>query len=471
MEIDPKKMDFGRMKPSKNSNGEISANQAKNIDSVNNGAKYNPVPPAPAPNSNQPFASLKKPTELLAEAWQLYKTRWKTFLGIVFAPVLFIILALTILGIGIWMLGLANTFKSVSLGGNLGDSSISFVFLLLLLLVFISAMIIVQIWSQVALIYAIKDDKDIRIKESYRKGWRKIKQFFWVSILVGFITMGGFIFFAVPGFIFSVWFAFATFIVITEDLKGMDAILKSREYVRNYWWAVFWRFLFLCIVVFGFTILVTVATLLLPFLADLVSIALTPLIIIYSFLIYNDLKKVKGDFEFKPSAKAKKSFVAVGVLGILVIPLLFTLIALVSLNDARDKAMDTHNKSNTYEEDANSAEEIFEDTVKSRDKQRILDLNSIFKMLKRYKTENGIYPVSYISVKLNENDQIINKIRSANENADIPTDPKYPKYYYSYQSPDGNGFELSARLEDLDGSGCDFEIKRKSGICIYKLWY
>lgn len=92
-------------------------------------------------------------------------------------------------------------------------------------------------------------------------------------------------------------------------------------------------------------------------------------------------------------------------------------------------------------------------------------------MLKRYKTENGIYPVSYVSVKLNENDQITDKIRSANENADIPTDPKYPKYYYSYQSSDGNGFELSARLEDINGSRCDFEIKRNSGICIYRLWY
>lgn len=44
MEIDPKKIDFGKMKSDKNSNGEIGANRIKGVDGINNNAKYNPAP-------------------------------------------------------------------------------------------------------------------------------------------------------------------------------------------------------------------------------------------------------------------------------------------------------------------------------------------------------------------------------------------------------------------------------------------
>jgi len=552
MEIDPKKMNFDKMKSGKNSNGEIRTDQAKKIDSVNNGAKYNPAPsftppanPASVSNSSQPMASLKKPTELLSEAWEMYKARWKTLLGIVIVPILLTIFVGIIFFIGLWGSGIMGKASSASFP----DSTITFSIFSVLIFIFFVLIFIIQIWSQVALVYAIKESEDIGIKKAYQESKSKIKQFFWVSMLVGFITMGGFIFFAIPGFIFAVWFSFATFIVITEDMKGMDAILKSREYVRNYWWPVLWRFLFLYLVMIGIMVVASIALILIPILGNLASVAITPLIMIYMFLIYKNLKEIKGDFEFRPSAKAKKSFVAVGVLGILVIPLLFSSIVLVSLNSARDKAMDAaryanlssievslsiyyddekeypkslnelnidyvdpetkepyeyrqldngddyelcalldesrqcfsseNNVSNfsydkpirdTGEEDEDE-KEAFEDTIKNRDKQRIFDLNSVSKMLKRYKEENGIYPVSYTSVKLDENNQVTGKIRSANEDKDIPVDPKDSEYYYSYQSVDGESFELTARLENLDDHSCDFEIKRSSGICIYRLWY
>ncbi len=559
MEINPRKMDFDKMKPSKNSNGEIDANQAKSIDSVNNGARYNPAPsftppanPSPISNLDQPMASLKKPTELLSEAWELYKARWKTFLGIVVAPVLLMIFAGMIFFVGLWGSGMMDKSFPESFFDNIIAPSV----FLVLLFIFFVLIIIIQIWSQAALIYAIKESEDIGIKKAYQKSKSKIKPFFWVSLLVGFIIMGGlvlffipafifttrFIFtspivimgglipFAIPGIIFAVWFSFATFIVITEDLKGMNAILKSREYVRNYWWAVLWRFLFMYIVLIGVMIVASVALILIPILGNLVSIALTPLIMIYLFLIYNNLRKVKGDFEFRPSAKAKKSFIAVGALGIIAIPLLFGSIVLVSLNNARDNARDAkrfsdlkqievemlmyYNKQGEYpkslnelnveytdpetkepyeyhqldngddyevcavfqngrqcfssedsEDSAWDDKETSEDTIKNRDKQRIFDLYSISKMLKRYEAENGIYPVSRISVKLNENNQITRKIRSANEDIDIPVDPNDPKYYYSYKSPNGKSFEIAARLENLEDKDCEII----NNMCIYKI--
>ncbi len=556
MEIDPKKMDFEKIKSEGKLRDNMDSRQANNVDGMNSGAKNNsapfPVSPTSTPNSNQPAVFLKKPTELLSEAWKMYKARWKTLLGITVAPILLIIPAVIILGIMLWSLGLINTFENASFGGGLGDSPISFITFLILFILFFSVIIIAQIWSQVALIYAIKNNGDIGIKESYQKSKSKIKSFFWVSVLVGFITMGGFIFFAVPGFIFTVWFSFAIFIVVTENLKGMDAILKSREYVRGYWWSVLWRFLFMYIVLFGVMIAASIILMLIPILGNLVSIALTPLIMVYMFLIYDNLRKIKGGFEFQPFAKTKKLFIAVGVLGAITIPLIFISIGLAGLNSAKDKATDAARYSaltqiktelsiyyddneeypeslselnvgltdpetkesyeyhqldsgedyeicaqfkekgrqcfsleddisniynsfdrfdefDTHEED--DEKEIPKNDIKSRDKQRVSDLYSISKMLKRYKTENGIYPISRTAISLSKGSSVAGKIQSVVNDKSIPIDPKDPEYYYSYKSVDGEGFELTARLENLDDHSCDFEIKRKSGICIYKLQY
>ena len=72
---------------------------------------------------------------------------------------------------------------------------------------------------------------------------------------------------------------------------------------------------------------------------------------IYSFLIYNNLRKIKGDFEFKPSLKTKRLFIAVGALGILAVVvmiagIIFALyITFSGLDNARSGAMDTARRS------------------------------------------------------------------------------------------------------------------------------
>ena len=487
MEIDPKKMDFNEMKSGENLEGEMNTSQAESVNDANNGAKYNPESSASTLNSDQLFVSLKKPTELLSEAWEIYKIRWKTLLGILIVPLLLIFITFLIFGIGGLTIGLLKSFIS---GSSVAGIIIYFVGFILILVLFL-AMITVQFWSQIALIYAIKDSEEgIGIKESYRRGWCKIKPFIWVSVLSSLIIFSGFILFYIPGIIFSIWFSFAVFIVVAEDLKGMDAILKSREYIRNYWWQVFWRGLFLAVVMVGVIVVVFIFSILIKLVSSFLigelaikdvlnliinfaSVTIVPFITIYSFLIYDNLRKIKGDFEFKPSAKAKKSFVALVVLGIL--PAVLVIGGIISTFSIIFSSLNISKSGtpapiyNTYEDSMNGPEKTFEDTIESRDKQRILDLSFISQMLERYKTKNGVYPMSYNSVKLNRSNQIIDEIELANKNASIPIDPKYPEYYYSYKSSDGKSFELSARLENPDDPNCDLKIKKENGICIYKL--
>ncbi|MDF1497942.1 MAG: hypothetical protein P1P85_01110 [Patescibacteria group bacterium] len=108
-------------------------------------------------------------------------------------------------------------------------------------------------------------------------------------------------------------------------------------------------------------------------------------------------------------------------------------------------------------------------TIIERDKQRVSDLRNLSSMIIKYKIENGNYPISVSASKLNESNGVVTKIKSANEESNLPLDPKHPIYYYGYTSVDGKSFELSARLENIDDPRCDSKIKRDEKICIYKL--
>ena len=565
MENDSKKIDFGEIESYQKSEGgnmksDLEANK-NNYDDKKDGEEGNiesesesesenkivdssPVLTPLSENSGQATARLLSPPKLLSDAWQLYKSRWKTFLGIIVAPILLVIPVFLVFGIIVFGAGMIGAFDLESAVGNIIIFAIGFVLLLALFL----TIIIIQFWSQAALIYAIKDNaENIGIKESYRRGWHKLKSFFWVSILSGFIIMGGYMFFIIPGIIFAIWFSLALYIVIVEDLKGMDAILKSREYIRDYWWQVLWRFLIVSIAMFVISSVIFIPSMLIGFISlpiageeaveiifslanNFVSIIIAPFTMIYLFLVYNNLKKIKGDFEFKPSKKSKRLLIVIGLLGFLIIPLfLFSSIVLVSLNSARHKAMDATRHSDIkqlqiklliYSDEERvypkslselngtgyftdpetkepyeyrqldngkdyevcalfgegrqcfySEEEISSDSIIERDIQRISDLGIISAMLEYCKTKTGIYPLSHTTSKLNEDNHVVNAIRFANDNISIPVDSKDPEYYYGYKSLNGESFELTARLENVNGSNCDAEIKENGGICIYKLRY
>ncbi|MBI5187560.1 MAG: pilus assembly protein PilP [Nitrospirae bacterium] len=268
-------------------------------------------------NNASTMTALPKASAILGDAWRIYKSRLGTFLGIMLisniVPVL-LIGALIVVGL---FLG----FKLPPPGSlNIG--------IILSFLIVFSFIMIVYTWGVIALIYAIKDsDEGIGIKESYRKGWHKILSFWWVSFLLAFILIGGFIL-IVPGIIFAIWFSLSVFVLIAEDIKGMDALLKSREYVKGRWGSVFWRFLFIVLISMIIMIILSVPAIIfgllrIPFVGDIINsiipIFLTPLVMMYSFLVYRDLKSLKGEFPFTPSGRTKAGFIFTGIMGLFII--------------------------------------------------------------------------------------------------------------------------------------------------------
>lgn len=251
---------------------------------------------------------------LLRDAWSLYMHKLGIFVGIMVLP------ALVTLLFGIFTGGALISFGAFVEGGWFAPLIAAGVAVFLILL-------IAQTWAQAALLYAIKDSNDgAGIVEAYGRAVRKLPSYWWISILVGLITMGGFLLFIIPGILFAVWFSLALFILIAEDVRGMDALLKSREYVRGMWWPVAWRFIFISILsiivylVLGFAF---------SFLGDplgseaanlVAGLLWTPLLITYTFSVYTHLKALKGELVFSPTKKQKTGFIIVGIIGLLFIP-------------------------------------------------------------------------------------------------------------------------------------------------------
>ncbi|OGZ24322.1 MAG: hypothetical protein A2896_01665 [Candidatus Nealsonbacteria bacterium RIFCSPLOWO2_01_FULL_43_32] len=172
--------------------------------------------------------------DLLERIFQVYKDRFWTLVGIMLPPFL-----LGWIGYGIWwFLSLVGVITKMSLEDTGG--LILFLFLILFGLIFFVVLIIAGLWSQIALLCAIKErEQDIGIKEAFRMGWHKIISYYWVSILSTLLVLGAFLLFFVPGIILAIWFSLALYILIAEDKKGMNALSRSKQLVSGKWWTVF----------------------------------------------------------------------------------------------------------------------------------------------------------------------------------------------------------------------------------------
>ena len=241
--------------------------------------------------------------DLLKRTFSVYKARLGTFLGIMVFPlicsVFFLILP-------------ANFKKNLLLGISL-------------FIIFWLAVMVTSLWSSVSLLYAIKErEEKIGIVESFRKGWHKIISFVWISILAGFITLGGFLLFIIPGIIFAIWFAFPIYVLVSEDLRGMNALFRSKQLVSGKWGSVALR-----LFTIGVIALVIYSVIFFPLsffvgkkAADIgdsiISLFLTPFSVTFTFLIYEDLKKFKGEVSFEPPKRGTKiKFILIGIIGMI----------------------------------------------------------------------------------------------------------------------------------------------------------
>ena len=266
-----------------------------------------PQSPSPAPAGE---GELKPLGRLFSESWEIFKSRFSTVVPLYLISVLLLLLPLGIfVGVGFLLSSFFPESRNALLGGW------GFVGVL--------AGFAGLFWGISAFIFSVADE-DLDIKEALEKGRQRTGSFFWLFSLLGFLITGGFLLFFIPGVIFTVWFAFAQFILAGEDERGMNAILRSREYVRGRWFEIFLRLfvIWLCSLFIGIV----------PLVGPLLTLLFVPFTMIFVNLVYRDLKALKGtDIGFSPSSGAKFGLIGTSALGYIMVPLLLIAILGASL--------------------------------------------------------------------------------------------------------------------------------------------
>lgn len=219
---------------------------------------------------------------LFSEAWGIFKQRMGFFITLGIIPSLVVMLGIFIVG------GSGFLFALLA-----PKESSSFFILIPLIIIFVIVMVIVQIWSMAAMFYAVKEAKNgISVKEAFRISWPKIGSVAWLSFLSSIVMMAGFLLLIVPGIIFATWYSFAIFVLINEDIVGWGAMTKSKEYVQGRWGAVFGRLLGM----YALAILVSWIASMIPFAPFILNLFITPIVTIYTFLLYKELKATKQSY-------------------------------------------------------------------------------------------------------------------------------------------------------------------------------
>jgi hypothetical protein len=178
---------------------------------------------------------------------------------------------------------------------------------------------IISAWLQTGTVMVLRNRTEaLDIRQILRLAKPFIFPYIWVTLITLPIIILGFIFFAIPGIIFSTWFLFAQFVLIVENQKGIDAIAKSREYIRGYFGKIL-----LLVLIAGFLMFLIMSIFEsisknLPmgnYIYSTILILIAPLPVIYYYLIYEHIKKIKNGAVAIPSAKQKNFFVALAAIG------------------------------------------------------------------------------------------------------------------------------------------------------------
>ncbi|MBE9532043.1 MAG: hypothetical protein IME98_04485, partial [Proteobacteria bacterium] len=250
------------------------------------------TPPAASEPSKPPARTkLSGIGTLFGKTWRVFKARVWTLLLIMLLTIL-----LTFIGAGIAFI---PTFISPTL---------AFISILLVCIIIFSVMA----RCYVALYYAIP--RDCGVIDSFKETKGRALPFLWIMLLQGSVIMGGYMLLVIPGIILTVLLLFPLFIFIEEDERGMNSLLKSMAYVKGHGISVFLRLIALFIVLFIISIILAF----IPIVGPIISFVLTPFTLVYIFLIYNELREIKGEFNFQPSKKLKLGLILISIIGPLV---------------------------------------------------------------------------------------------------------------------------------------------------------
>ena len=182
-------------------------------------------------------------------------------------------------------------------------------------LLILASAVFINLWISILLIELVDKilkNQGLNLNELFQSSMKKVASYFWVGILVGLITMLGFILLIIPGIIFAIWYSFAEYIVVLEDKdnKGLKALSVSKDLVKGRWGAAFWRLVIPALILYTAGIIIALVltlifslgnvdfstldqNLIFNALTSLVFLCLAPLFTAYGVILYNNFKKTE----------------------------------------------------------------------------------------------------------------------------------------------------------------------------------
>ncbi len=234
-------------------------------------------------------AQLKGIGEVVTETWGLYRQRAVPILAVVLLTSLLSVF-LVFIFILIAMFGLGGLQV---LNGRLELAQSGMATVIWLLPPLLVGTVLVT-WS-LAAVMAVSVDEDLSVTAALRAGWRYFMPLAWVGGLYMGIVLSGLSLLLIPGLILGFSLCLCFYALLDEDLRGMDAVLASRLYMRGHWWNTFVKFLSVW--------LVATAVGLVPYVGPLFSYIFTPFLLLYMVVVYRDLRDAAGEVNLYPAGR------------------------------------------------------------------------------------------------------------------------------------------------------------------------
>lgn len=219
---------------------------------------------------------MRNPIQLLKDAVSIVRENPALFFGILLIPTLLSVIA--------------ASFEPARDTG-ITDLTIWLTFAVLTLITAIT-----NIFMGIALILAI-NNRSLTVSEAYKSAATFFWRYIGLSILTSLAITIGFILLIIPGVIVSVWLAFASMVLVLERSEIVEAMKRSKEYVRGKWWGVFGRLIaatFIALltlaILFGVIRFLPIPLWVENMIMSLVSMLIAPVMVGYMYLMYQDLK-------------------------------------------------------------------------------------------------------------------------------------------------------------------------------------
>ncbi len=390
---------------------------------------------------SQTLFPLPNIAQLFTETLSLYQQNFIRIVGSLFLLTFVFIFALIlfVLVLGAIVFGLNITgifvFSPQNLAVAFSQNPIPLLIILgSLVLIYIVYSVYIQTWVQLTFIYLIGGISQKRkIIPSFKMAFSRVRKFYWTQLIFSSLLILSLLF-PLLYIVFITWFGFFIYIFSEENINGASALLKSKLYVKKRFWSVLGRLaviqsfsliMYIVIRILSETTSGNSIQVIVSLIVLLIMVALTPIYLLYHYVLYTHLKRTAETIVFTPSQKSRLLLSFTPVLAVIAIAGLMGAVVFVSLSNS--SRFENNNESFSAPKNALT-------TPEGRDIQRQEDLETIQGAILYHRVFNSTYPNSLAEIEL-PNDKT------------LPTDPLTRKEYEYSLLDNAAKYEICANYE------------------------